>query len=753
VSFETEFFGPGNRLRWDAIRTGALSADVQQRLGPFLEDLQRNPEIVTLPRVRESGEVQWYVLCSSARTTRLARDEVQAFLGPTYSNFEGRPTRLDPRDPVEAAVLAKYGTNAFRVDIPDRNILDAARERLRLLVRLQKERPQRHAKRVRAAGRVLRDFEYALLANQEAAAAECIEELRSAGQLSAANLLFLEVRRLAAGRHWDAILALPELQALLGMVTPRRVTEALIQAVYRSRLQEFEEKARAEEAVERFRSEIFPRFRDLYRTRASLSGFEVDASFLMAAACGPARTDVGHWTPALYSYDSEARAYLTRLSELIPTRRPTPELRLLENARAAFAEANIDQAYELALTLPPSFDRSALLLRCARDMGTLLAAQVALESVEALSASDRERLNQHSALARIRDTLVALSTEDFKTASTEQVAEQIPSTWESWLQRLTAPVPWKAAVFVAEIGAREWKVEGLLQDPEAVQEIADLLLSDRAEWGQAALRDALPYFLEFCISAGTDTRLKPLYEALFLAIALDSQVSLAQVAALLRVSNERFQLGLSSSDYVEILHQIASAIQAVDSPAVTDIALEALETVINSACPNSQERQQFGIQLLALFQRWYGRIEASQFALLKTLLDELGIAAVFPEYGAETSLTSRRSGWDLLNGKRIAIYSLQEPALRRTAEVIGRLCQGVRVDTFHDQVGGSPALRKASTIADVFILAITAAKHSATTFIESRRPKGLVTLYARGQGSAGLLRVLSQYIADQTVVS
>src|SRR5207249_4538353 len=129
----------------------------------------------------------WYVLCSSPRTARLARDEVQAFLGPSYSNFEGRATQLDASDSVEAAVLAKHGANAFRLEVPDRNILDAARERLRLLIRLQKERPPRHAQRTRAAGRVLRDFEYALLANQEAAAADCIEELRAAGQLSAAN--------------------------------------------------------------------------------------------------------------------------------------------------------------------------------------------------------------------------------------------------------------------------------------------------------------------------------------------------------------------------------------------------------------------------------------------------------------------------------------------------------------------------------------------------------------------------------------
>ena len=67
MSFEETFFGPGNRLRWEAIQSGALSQDVQDRLGPFLDELHVDADVLTLPRVLDSGQVQWYVLCSSAR--------------------------------------------------------------------------------------------------------------------------------------------------------------------------------------------------------------------------------------------------------------------------------------------------------------------------------------------------------------------------------------------------------------------------------------------------------------------------------------------------------------------------------------------------------------------------------------------------------------------------------------------------------------------------------------------------------------
>lgn len=754
MSFEIEFFGPGNRLRWDAIQAGSLSPDVQQRLGPFLEDFKRNPEVVALPRVRDDGRVQWYILCRSSRAARFARDEVRGFLGPTYSDYEGRPTVLDPQDTVEAAVLASYGNNGFRIEVPRRELLDTARERLSLLISLRNERPTRYARRIRAAGRVLREFEYALLAGDGTAAADCIEELRSSGHLSAANLVFLEVRRLAASGHWDAILALPELEALLAMVRPRRVTEALVRAVYSSRLREFEDGNRASEAVERFRHEIFNRFRDLYRTRGNISGYEVDASFLMAAAVStPSRPEIAQPTLAAYPPESAHYQYLAALAGLIPSAPAPLQARALDSARAAFAEADVDRAYGLAIELPPSFDRCALLLRCARDMGTLSAAGVALDSLDTLPDHDRVRLDQHVVLSRIRDGLASLSTAAVATPDQAKVTADIPSTWPMWLRRLTAQDPWKGAVPAAEIAAREWSVTSFLQNPSSVQETADLLLGDRPPWGQVSLRDAMPYFLEFCVAAGADPRLKPVYENLFLAIAIDGQVSLPQVAALLRVTDMRLQLGVEHGDYIEMLAQLMTAIQAVESPSVADTALEAIELLISLPCPDNREREQFVLRAVSLLQRWYRRIDVAQFALLRTYAEELGMAATIPSQDQNTGADQEVSEWTALDGKKIALYSLQESAIRRVADVVGELCPGARVHTFHDHVGGSPALRAASTTADIFILATAAAKHAATMFIESCRPKSLVTLYARGQGSASLLDAIRQFLVKHGGVS
>ena len=288
-----------------------------------------------------------------------------------------------------------------------------------------------------------------------------------------------------------------------------------------------------------------------------------------------------------------------------------------------------------------------------------------------------------------------------------------------------------------------------LKDPNLITETADLLLDDRPPWGQEALRDALPYFVEFCMSTGADARLKPVYESLFVAIAVDSQVSLPQSGALIRIAQARLELGVSKDEYGDILGQVGSALQAVESPSVADLALEALEVLVTAACPDVDQRKQFAVQVIAIFQHWYKRIDRAQLALLRTLAEELGMADTTGDLAKEVSESQASPEWAQLEGKRIAMYSLQESALQRAALVIGELCPGIRVDTFSDHVGDSAALKKASTWADIFVIATGAAKHAATTFIEDHRPKGMKPLYARGQGSASLLSALREYAANR----
>src|SRR5207245_3318422 len=269
----------------------------------------------------------------------------------------------------------------------------------------------------------------------------------------------------------------------------------------------------------------------------------------MAADTTPGGPEIGEAVLEAYAPGSPARVYLAKLIDFIRKPPSAPPVDRLASAREAYTEGDIDRAYEVAITLAPSFERTALLLRCAHEMGTLVSAQVALESIASLSPPERARLEQNLRLTRMQASLEALRADETKTKTAPTPVEEIPSSWPAWLRRLRAPEPWKSAVFVAETGAREWTMEKFLKDAKVITETADLLLDDRPPWGQEALRDALPYFAEFCMSAGADARLKSVFESLFVAIAVDPQVSLPQTAALIRIAQARLELGVSKDEY------------------------------------------------------------------------------------------------------------------------------------------------------------------------------------------------------------
>jgi hypothetical protein len=101
------------------------------------------------------------------------------------------------------------------------------------------------------------------------------------------------------------------------------------------------------------------------------------------------------------------------------------------------------------------------------------------------------------------------------------------------------------------------------------------------------------------------------------------------------------------------------------------------------------------------------------------------------------------SGMGHLVEKVLAMYSLNERALNRVKAMLEKSVVGVKVLTFSDKSGGSPALREAARTADVFLIVTGAAKHAATGYIEANRGRGLKTLRSHGKGSASMLRLLA----------
>lgn len=750
MNFLERFFGPGNHLRWSEITGGGLSPEHRERLQPFLAGAEADRDLTVLPCVREDGRVQWYALCRSERVARAVRDELRAFLGPSYSDFDGQPTRLDPSDPIENAVLERSGSNAFQLEIPGREFLKPARERLALLLRVHAERPIRVAPRARPAGRIVRDFEYALLTGDGDLATEYLAELRTGGYLDSTNLLFLEVRRLAALGAWSAILDLPDLGGLLQMRRPRRVTQALVRAVYHNELHAFAAAPYAAEAVAHFREAILPRFRSLYGSREGLTGFEADVSFLLAAAASePPRPSLAR--SILDGLDPRAPGsdFLVAVGALITVPARHDDDDALQAARQAYLALDFDRAMALALQAPPSFERCSLLIRCAIDIDSLAAGREAVTAVRQLEPDLRRRVETHAVIGRQLSVLAGTVTDTGVPEPESLHAGDPPSSWPEWFARLRDESRWPGAVAFADKLAIEWRVEKLACDPDQVEQIANEVLEPRPPWGEAGFRDALPHFVRFLLGHDPDVRLRSIYENLTLVLAIDPDPSLPQVGAFLNLLEARLALRIDAREYGELISHASDMLKRVASPAALDVALDAIETLVVAPCADPAARAHFVVAVAAQFRRWYRRATPDQVAVFRALAEETGLPATdsLPDLAVADSekQTKKESTWRALDGLSIALYSLREEAARRTAAALSQLVPAARVQVFDDKVGGSPALHTAASSADVFVLATSAAKHSATEFIQGRRPPGAATLFARGKGSASLLAALREY--------
>ena len=755
MSFEERFFGPGNAIRFSGGDAGSLNAQTTARLQPFLDEYRRGVDVCALPRVDADGSTTWYVLCRTAREERLARDEVRAFVGPSYSRFDGQSRELVASDGVDAAVLDHWGTTSFLVEVPSTGLgananREKSRERLALWLRLRRERPVRVGARARPTGRILRDFEYAVLAGDDAAAVASIEELRSFGRLDARNLRFLEVRRLAAGKQWQAIRSLPDFDSLLAIRRPRRATEALIESVYFTELGLFERNGSPSEALIHFRQQLRPQFGDLYRSRRGLSadGGAVAASFvLMALTDEPPRPDAAGTIIDGFAGPAAVRTWLESLGAaqgaLAPkVAEPVPLTPSIGSARAAFAAGDVDRAVDLAAALEPSFEQASLLLRCATEIGTVDLAQAAAEAVARLDETSRSALVGHPRVGRIyADVLELIGAAQ---ATPDATPNERVNSWADWLRRLTGERIWPSAVVVAEQGSRDWKVEE--SDPAHVLELSELVSAQRAAWGEEALRDASPYLIEALLRDGPRGSMLAVYEGLLLLLLTDPNPSLPSLRMLIRLVEARLTLSVDSRSYRDYVEGMSAVIERLSSPAICEAALEALEAVVSVPIVDPRAIERLVARVVGLFGRWYRRVEPLQWSLLRQCADELGLAEIVPERSPGGAESARDELSDVLRERSLAIYSLNERALMRAANSLREAYPDLDVSTFHDQVGGSQALKTASSRADIFVVAVAAAKHAATGYIAQNRSRDRLTLYARGQGSAGLLAVIRENV-------
>ena len=443
------FFRSPNKIVWEDYEQGRLPANVTEQIAPWVDRLLRGAAPVLLP-LKEQHATTWYAAAETPRGFRHLQEELKALLGATYSDFEGQPTHLDPSIPCERALADCYGRQVIRLRIKPED-RDIVRRRLARFASLRDEAPERGDTIPRPTGRILADFDEALRQGNSTEADRCIDELERNGQLDAQNLLYLRIRTYEARGLWQDVVDAARRYGLLHATRrPRRIGQAILRAIYTTEFAPYQASDDAAGAMEHFAARVNAWVQPLLVSRRVYDCAEADALFVMSAIARDRSranaTAVLEDVPA----DAAHRPWLQNLIDTLPKRDPEPDpepspiVDPLLDARIALSEGDLDRAWTLSRSLEPSEASANVVLRCAWDLDSLEAAELALQTFEALSSEAQERLERvnsiATALEHLRALVVPAKTGVDSPSATSH--SHIPQGWQSWAQAVQTDQKW-----------------------------------------------------------------------------------------------------------------------------------------------------------------------------------------------------------------------------------------------------------------------------------------------------------------------
>ena len=200
--------------------------------------LDREPPLFALVAADSEGE-------------RRGREVIAAFVGPAVGRLADTLWRC-PRPPSRrGAEPPRHLERGSPRPEPgkDSEELLAALERL---VSVRSTQPEIRREVAPALPFLLRDYWLALQQRDSVESGRLLGQHRKLGLLSADNLRFLQVDRLASLGRWEELAGLPMFRDLARSRRPRRISEQLMEALWRARIASDDGITSAQQALERF---------------------------------------------------------------------------------------------------------------------------------------------------------------------------------------------------------------------------------------------------------------------------------------------------------------------------------------------------------------------------------------------------------------------------------------------------------------------------------------------------------------------
>ncbi|MET9346275.1 protein DpdD [Streptomyces termitum] len=727
------FFAEGND-----IRPHKVPADFQAILEKHIHAIQRRG-IGFLPR-SSHGRLWWYGFAPTPRQRREVLELLDSWIGPTFSDLPHHRGALETTDPFDAA-LAAMPLEVLRFEVLPRtkpgsansptksesaNSRDEVRNALLTLGNLLHQRPASEFDADRTTIEVLDDLGHAIAAQDRSVALACLRELEAMADLDQTNLAFLRLRLYAGLQDWNAVLTDRDIDQLLTMQRPARITHLIQQAVYATWFAAHDTAGNEQQLLDAV-TELPPQFHPLYSSTPLTSRAQAVVEFLIAVQAGAQETqnrlldEAGAIEPGLPDH---LRAILHLRNPTATAQPPTPQPptptteSTLERATRLMAYGDTQSVLDLALTIEPGIEAAYLLLTCARDLHSahradLVASYIATHDLRPLIDKTAPRLHDHL------DWLDEFTQSKphggwrtwFEDLSHEHAAPADPETTDQW-----TPLSPKALA-------------------ELLRHAPDDVLGRLGEFGgqfMAAHRDVF-------VHDGAAHLSERVLAGLAMGEKNSAGVRVQTLALLdyLLAANPSPQLLASALDWTTLI------IKANTSAVTVTWAIDVLQTITATpAAATNPAAVTFFYSVIDTARPFKSALNLTDLEAIRIVAEEL--AQTFPDdlAAGHTDDTDPAAPYRYLQGTKIVLYSLTESATTRAAQVLRKLVPGIDIETSAEHDGSSTLAAQAAH-ADLFVVVTASAKHAATDFITAKRGSR-PTIYVNSRGSSAILRELAE---------
>jgi hypothetical protein len=739
------FFARPNELNWSSLLDGSAPPREADQVRQWLSLLGARPAApLILPFMRGGVVAGWYATTQGASGGYELGDEINAWLGPTWlSRFERVPE--DSNDAMATALRDRFGGTVYRFTGADDAAMQMISARLSEFAGVLERRPLATRTRVRPVGAIRSDFERALLAGDEAQAQAMIAEFKQTGRLNEENLRYLEVRLSAGLGLWPQIARDHWLiKTLADLALPPQILADLIEALYRTYVEEAETAGDGAAMRDAFARQIASAYPKLFASRRGIRAPRVVKAFALYELLQPVPdTAIIDTLVALLPAGTN-----TALFQAAPASQPVPTAATtLEQADEAFDDGQFDRAFEFYLRLPASRKTISRLVSCVGTIGTDEARERLLAVVD--QAGDELVASLAPAVTARLEKLRQAERAD-ASPSTETAGPGDSNPWMRWAEQLQAGHDLAGAERDAQAAPTNWDASQVRQSSQLAQKFADIIGGLNGD-ASAVARTAVPqiYASFFPDDVKALPAARPIASLLFLLIAMDETLSRADLDLLSQLTSLLIEQGLSPGDYVSLMGDLEDVQKRIGSYAYLPWSLDVSEALAILPCPSDDARDarlRLFLQVLGQAAGFAHRLAPADLIPIETLAKDYGVGSEAVTALKREAATDDASAAPLpnLDGKTIGIYTLAEAAGSRAKAALEGLFPGCMVIVNSDLVATAQLTRLAKA-ADLFVFAWKSSSHQAFYCVKDALA-GKEPIWAPGKGTASILRAVLEHL-------